>query len=169
MTGVDAQNKSVESVYTSLKVEKCKTIKLTSTEGGDYRGKCGGAGGYKLEVLESDLRQTINVIAPGGKKFELNLWSVVSNGFSSVGDNAEWRVVAKNGKTVPIALIVRFNASEDSADTSKITSFLVISKITSEEICVTDIIKSAADSNEAARKLADDSAAKPCRTERKYF
>ncbi len=160
-----AQNQKVESVYTSLKTEKCKTIESNSDEGGSYRGVCSGTGGYKLEVLEGDIRQTINVIAPNGKKHELNLWSVVSGGFSSLGDNAEWRVTKKNGKTSPTALIVRFNASENPEDSSKNTSYLVISKITAKGICVTDVVKPKAGSNEEARKLADVSATKPCKTE----
>lgn len=160
----DKQSSEIVSVYTDLAAKKCKTLESTADEGGSYRGLCSGANGYKLEVLEGDLRQTINVIAPNKKKYELNLWSVVSSAFSSVGEKAEWRVPKKNNKTVPIALIVRFNASENPEDTSKITSYLVISKITVSEICVTDIIKPSPDANDAARKLADASANKPCRT-----
>jgi hypothetical protein len=159
-----AQKQKVESVYTSLKTEKCKTIESSSDEGGSYRGVCAGTGGYKLEVLEGDIRQTINVIAPGGKKHELNLWSVVSSGFSSLGDNAEWRIVKKSGKTSPTALIVRFNVSDNPEDSSKITSYLVIIKITAKEICVTDIVKPTAGSNQKARELADNSATRSCKT-----
>lgn len=162
--GAAAQAQRVESVYTSLKTENCKTIESSANEADGYRGLCRGIGGYKLEVLEGDLRQTINVVAPGNKKFELDLWSVVSGNFSSLGETAEWRVAAKKGKTTPIALIVRFNASEDSADASKTTSYLVVAKIAAQAVCVTDIVKPAPDANEAARRLADDSAGKPCKT-----
>lgn len=161
--GAAAQTRRVESVYTGLKAEKCKTIELSSDHGGDYSGRCAGTGNYKLEVLEGDLRQTINVIAPGSKKFELNLTGVVSNGFSSIGETAEWRVARKNGKLIPTALIVRYNASEEPADASKITSYLVVVKITAEAVCVTDTVKPAPDANEAARRLADESADKACK------
>src|SRR5688572_29554531 len=72
------------SVYTDLADTRCKTIESTADEGGSYRGICPGVGGYKLEVIEGDLRQSINVIAKNGKKHELNLWNVSGGGFSSV-------------------------------------------------------------------------------------
>jgi hypothetical protein len=65
----------------------------------------------------------------------------------------------------PIALIVRVNASEDPVDSSRITSYLAVAKITPTEICVTDRIDPAADGNEAARRAADAAASRPCRTE----
>ncbi len=101
--------------------------------------------------------------APNKKKYELNLWTVVSSSFSSIGEKAEWRVTKKNNKDVPLALIVRFNASENPEDSSKITSYLVVSKITDKQICVTDVVKPGSDANEKARQLADAVADKPCR------
>src|SRR5262245_45172371 len=92
------QTKKIESIYTGLDDKSCKTIKQSDDEAESYRGLCPGVGGYKLELLEGDLRQSINVIAPNKKKYELNLWSVVSAGFSSMGEKAEWRVT-KSGKT----------------------------------------------------------------------
>jgi hypothetical protein len=71
-------------------------------------GECPGVGGYKLHLLEGDLRQSINVIDPDRRKTELTL-SNVSGGFSSIGPTAEWRM---NGKT-PVALIISFSVSEN--------------------------------------------------------
>jgi hypothetical protein len=101
-------------------------------EGGSYRGICPGVAGYRLEVTEGDLRQTLNVITPNKKKYELDL-SNVSGAFSNLGPRAEWRM---NGK-VPAALIFRFNANENPEDPSKVTSYLIVAKITKNEICVT--------------------------------
>lgn len=157
------QSNEIASVYTDLAAEKCKTLESSDDEGGSYRGLCDGANGYKLEVLEGDLRQTIDVIAPNKKKYELNLWTVVSSGFSSLGEKAEWRVARKNNKDVPLAFIVRFNASENPEDSSKITSYLVVSKITDKQICVTDVVKPGSDANERARQLADAATNKLCR------
>lgn len=159
----DSQSNGIESVYTDLGDKTCQTLESTADEGGSYRGLCDGAGGYKLEVLEGDLRQTINVVAPNKKNYELNLWTIVSSGFSSVGDKAEWRVSRKNNKVAPLAFIVRFNVSENPEDSSKITSYLVISKITDKQICVTDVVKPGPDANETARQLADAAVNKPCR------
>ncbi len=158
-----AQKQKIESVYTDLKTEKCKTLESFPDEGGSYRGVCAGAGGYRLEVLEGDLRQSINVVAPDGKKFELDFWTKVSGGFSSVGEKAEWRVV-KSGKNIkPMALIVRYNVSENPEKPEQTTSYLVITKITGKSACITDVIKPSADANKKARQLADSSANKACK------
>ncbi|MEO7672533.1 MAG: hypothetical protein ABIU09_00470 [Pyrinomonadaceae bacterium] len=146
------------SKYTGLGEKACKTIEANPDEGGSYRGLCPGVGGYKLEAIEGDLRQSINVIDPRTKKHELNLWNV-SGGFSSLGAEAEWRM---NGKT-PVALIVRFNVSENAEDSSKITSYLVVVKIKQDKICITDALKPTRSQNFEARKAADKSATRPCR------
>jgi hypothetical protein len=160
------QTKKVESLYTGLGTKSCKTIESNPDEGGSYRGQCPGYGGFKLELLEGDLRQSINILAPGKKKYELDLWSVVSSGFSSIGDKAEWRVT-RSGKTVsPMALILRYNASENPEDSTKNTSYLVVVKLTKTSACVTDVISPMKDQNVKARELADVSAGSECKTSR---
>lgn len=149
------QNKSI---YTSLDVNDCKTLEQEDEGTGWYRGQCKGVGGFKLEVTEGDLRQSIDVISPSGSKSELSFGSV-SSGFSSVGAKAEWRV---KGKT-PVGLIVRFNASEDPADATKITSYLIVIKIKSGGSCITEVVKPSKSQNILARKFADEAASKPCR------
>lgn len=151
------------SVYTDLADKKCKTLESSAEEGGSYRGECKGIGGFKLEVLEGDIRQSINVIFPNGKKSELDLWSNVSSAFSSVGAKAEWRVRGKGKSAKPYALIVRYNASENTEKPELTTSYLVVTKITKDSACVTDVIKPANDQNKKAQKAADESATKPCK------
>jgi hypothetical protein len=147
----------VTSVYSSL--HKCKQVKT----GRDWSVQaCRGVGGYNLQLEYDDSRESITVFSPDRQKHPLEFWRVVSGGFSSVGQQAEWRVTTKNGKQVPIALIVRFNASENPEDSSKITSYLVVTKITPQKICVTDKIAPGATANEEARRAADASADKPC-------
>lgn len=152
---VSAQN---TSVYTNLDGKGCKTLESNPNEGGSFLGECKGVGGYKLQVLEGDLRQSINVIDPKGKKTELNLWNV-SGGFSSLGEQAEWRMKRKT----PVALIVRFNVSENPEDSSKVTSYLAVVKITKDEICVTDALKPTRSHNFEARRAADKAATRSCR------
>ena len=158
-----AQKAKVESVYTNLDTKNCKTLEQSDEGTGWYRGECKGVSGYRLQVTEGDIRQSIDVIAPNKKKFELDFTGKVSLAFSSIGAKAEWRVVHKNKKLVPFALIVRFNASENPENPTKNTSYLVISKITKTEICITDVIKPSATANEEARKLADLSSTKSCK------
>ncbi len=150
-----AQNKSV---YTSTKTSACRTIKQSSEGAGSYAGECPGTGGFKAELLEDDIRQTINIITPSKKRFELDLWSFYS-GFSSVGEKIEWRVKG----TVPVALISRYNVA-DAEDSTKNTSYLIVSKISKTMSCVTDIVEPGAGQNETARKLADAASGKPCKS-----
>lgn len=156
------QTAQISSVYTDITEKNCKTIEAFSDEGGGYIGECPGVGGYKLEILEGDLRQSINVIAPSGKKSELNLWSNVSTAFSTLGEKAEWRVTGKGKTARPLALIVRFNAAQNPEKPEKKTSYLVVAKITGETACLTDIVDPSKNANVEARRLADASAVKPC-------
>ena len=153
---------SNRSVYTPLGDKDCRKFK--SAEAGDdgYEGRCRGTAGYSLLLSEGDLRQNITVITPQGKQHSLDLWSVVSGGFSSVGPKAEWRVATQKRKLVPGALIIRYNASEDPESPNKLTSYLAVAKITLTEICVTDKISPGPKANEDARLAADAASTKPC-------
>lgn len=159
LLAVSAPAQKLTSIYTSLETRKCKTIESSSEGAGWYRGQCPGIGGYKLEVTEGDIRQSINVIAPNKKVFELSFGNI-SGSFSYTGAKAEWRM---KGKT-PVALIIRFNASEDPADSTKVTSYLTVSKITKGEICVTDVVKPSKNQNLEAQQLSNDATNKPCKS-----
>lgn len=150
------------ATYTSLDERKCKKLRSSDAEAGDYEGECRGYGRYKLIVTEGDLRQNLTVVTPQGEKHSLELWDVISGGFSSLGPKAEWRLARPTPKLVPAALIVRYNVSEDPERTEKITSYLVVIKITDKEICVTDKILPGPNANADARHAADNSATKPC-------
>ena len=150
------------SVYTPLAEKQCKTIKGPDRETGDYEGRCRGVAGYTLIVTEGDLRQNVTVVTPKGAKHSLDLWEVISGGFSSVGARAEWRMAKQDGKSKPVALIIRYNASDDPESPNKQSSYLAVTKITATEICVTDKIMPGAKANEEARTAADAAANKPC-------
>jgi hypothetical protein len=154
-----AAGQSNRSVYTSLEEKQCRTIKTTSS---DYEGRCPGVAGYKLLLSEGDLRQNVTVVTAQGTTHSLDLWVVVSSAFSSVGPKAEWRMAMQNGKLVPVALIIRYKASEDPEQPNKLNSYLAVSKITPAEICVTDKISPGPKANEEARRAADVAATKPC-------
>lgn len=153
---------SNHSLYTSVDAKHCRTIKSTAEEAGSYEGRCRGVAGYNLMVEEGDLRTNIKVIAPGGATHSLDLWSIVSPAFSSPGPRVEWRMTKRNGRSTPVALIIRYNASENPDNPNKITSFLAVAKITTKEICVTDKIVPGPRSNEEARRTADTAQTRPC-------
>lgn len=151
-----------ESIYTDIAAKKCKTTSQNEAEGWIIQ-MCDGVGGYKLEVYEDDIRQSMNVVPPGGKKSELDFQANVSNAFSEFGEKAEWRVEKKDGKPVPFAMIVRFIAS-DKKDQTETTSYLVVAKIGAEKSCITDVVRPSSEQNEEARKLADAAPGKPCKS-----
>ena len=151
----------LESVYSDISSSKCRTIEVDK-ETGSSTQSCQGIAGYKLLVLDDDARQSITVVTPGGKKHPLDFWQVVTYAFSSVGSKAEWRVARSKGKVSPVALIVRVNASEDSANPSRLTSYLAVVKVTPEKICVTHKIPPGAKANEDARHAADTAQTAAC-------
>jgi hypothetical protein len=151
-----------QSMYTNLDGRQCRTLESTSSGAGYYRGQCPGVAGYKLQVEEGDIRQNITVITPRGQKHSLDLWSVVGSSFSFVGKKAEWRVQRRGGKMTPVALIVRYNLSNVEDSTKPGTSYLTVSKITANKICVTHKIAPSANANEEARQAADNAANQPC-------
>jgi len=151
-------NAQKSSVYTSLSEKACKQMRSNPDEGGEYEGECPGIGGFKLRLLEGDLRQSIDVISPSKKRFRLAFWNI-TGAFNYVGQKAEWRM---KGKT-PVALIVRLTANKDPENINKTTSMLVISKISRSGACVTDVVEPIAKQNEIARSLADQATKKPCK------
>ena len=155
---LEAKAQSNQSVYTSLGEKQCRTIKSAMAGDEGYEGRCRGIAGYTLLLSEGDLRQNITVVTPRGTKHSLDLWDVISGGFSSVGPKAEWRLA----KQKPTALIIRYNASEDPEHPDKLTSYLAVAKITATEICVTDKISPGPTANEDARRAADAATTKPC-------
>ena len=151
-----------ESVYTDLSASACKTIE-TNEESGSSVQSCAGVGGYSLLVADDDARMSITVVAPGGKKRPLEFWSVVTSGFSTVGDKAEWRVTkGSDGSVTPVALIVRLVASEDPEDSSKTTSYLVVATVGADASCVVAKVPPGPNQNEQAREIADAAKTKPC-------
>jgi hypothetical protein len=155
-----ADTGEISSVYTSLGAKDCRVTSMDE-ESGSSSARCPGTAGYALNAHDGDARVSIDVVTPDGKVHELNYWGVITHNFSSPGPRAEWRM--RGGR--PIALIVRVNASEDPVDSSRLTSYLAVAKITPRETCVTDRIPPSPTANEQARAAADRSAGRPCLTE----
>ena len=149
------------SVYTPLTEDACRTVSV-DTETGDATQACPGVAGYTLLVHEADVRQSVDIVAPGGAVYPLDYWSVITSGFSSVGPRAEWRVAGRRAR--PVALIVRVNASEDPARPDRTTSYLAVARVSASGACVTDRIAPSADMNVRARRAADRASGRPCLT-----
>ncbi|RUT04222.1 hypothetical protein DSM106972_044500 [Dulcicalothrix desertica PCC 7102] len=146
---------SIDSIYTDLSSNRCKTIEIDK-ETGDSVRKCPGVAGYSLLVQDFDGRESVTVLTADGQRHSLNYHQVITRGgFSSLAQKAEWRVTRRKGKVLPRALIVRVNANES-------TSYLAVAKIAAEKVCVTQKVEGGAKANEEARRAADISAQKPC-------
>lgn len=147
-----AQNKSI---YTPLTNDKCQ-VKIDSKLP-IMNGMCPGVGGYNLGIADDDSRMSVSVVAPDKKVFDLDFWGYFNN-FSSIGEQAEWRM---KGKT-PVGLIIRYNVS-DQGDGDKNTSYLMVSKITPTKSCVVGWFKPSKSQNILAQQLADSASNKPCK------
>lgn len=128
-------------------------------ETGASATRCPGVAGYTVLVLSSDDRASISVIAPNKHVFPLNFWDVVAPSFSTLGKKAEWRLVERHGRKVPIALVVRvYTVDQADLDHPKPLSYLVVARIGDNEACVTHRIDGAlASANDEARKVATES------------
>ena len=79
--------------------------------------------GDKVHLFDGDIRQTLTIITPSRKKFELNFWGVYSS-FSSIGEKIGWRT----NRGIPVALIARYNVA-NADDSTKTTSYLMFLKL----------------------------------------
>lgn len=158
--GNAASGERLASVYTDVAADRCQTLELEEDEGAFSRQRCPGVAGYHLLVLDDDGRMSVSVEDPTGKEHPLDLWTLVSSNFSSLGPRAEWRMTRRSGSEVPVALIVRFNATDP--ETSKVISSLAIAKIAADGICLVEAIPPSPDANQKARKVADAAWERPC-------
>jgi hypothetical protein len=161
-SGVAASAQGVQSVYTTFDWKKCKTLEEDEQAAGYILVECPGIAGYKLHVDSQDSRDGLTVIRPDGSEHTLNVGYLGGGAFSSIGQRIEWRVRREKGGLVPIALIVRFSISEQGPNGEREVPYLTVSKITPQKICLIESILAGRNSNVKARRLADNSADKPC-------
>ncbi|MBP1203959.1 hypothetical protein JOD97_001973 [Duganella sp. 1411] len=149
--------RSAVSIHTDISGKSCnKHINDKST--GAYTLDCRGVHGFRLHVLEDDERSSISIVTPDKQIFPLNYWDVVTQGFSTLGARVEWRITRVDGEAVPVALIVRVNALDQSdPEQPKRVPVLAVAKITRNAACVTRVIDALApDANKEARRSSDD-------------
>jgi hypothetical protein len=113
-------------------------------------------------IALQDERMSVTVVTPDDKEHPLNYWDVITGDLSRLGMLAEWRVIYRDGKVTPLALIVRVYAEDTDFRRAKKTSYLTVSKLTATEICVTDRIPTGTSANEQARRAAIASAGRAC-------
>ena len=140
---------AISSVFVSLK--NCKKTEGPKTgAGGDFSTlRCGRpVSGWQVQVDYDDSRESITLIR-SGSEHPLNLWSVVSSGFSNLGPRFEFRLRA--GKAV--AGIVRFEHVTNLGDNSSVSKLVVVKLEPAP--CVAGIVSPGPTQNAEARSLAD--------------
>jgi hypothetical protein len=106
-------------------------------------------------------RQSVAVVSAEGRKFDLAFWDTITRNFSSLGGKAEWLVARDGVQNRPIAVIVRVNAREHP-DSNRVTSYLTVTKITRDQICVVARISPSTAASAEARSIAGAATDKPC-------
>jgi hypothetical protein len=155
---------AIQSVHTDLTAGPCKKeIDRNDPNETPYL-VCPGVAGYTLVVRRVDAgRQSIDVVDAAQRVLPLNYQEFVTRHMSNVDRKAEWRVAAKDGKQVPIALIVRVQAREDNDNPEKVTrSYLAVAKIAPDEACVTDTIPEGTRPEAEVRSAADSAQGRKC-------
>lgn len=144
------------SLYSNIRGKACtKHIDDKSTRA--YTLNCPGVYGFRLHIMEDDQRSSVDVITPDNRSLPLDYWDTVTQGFSSLGNNAEWRIATVDGKAIPIAVIVRVIALDQTdPQHPKRVPLLAVAKIHRNAACVTHIVSATTTgANEQARKFAD--------------
>jgi hypothetical protein len=146
-----------DSSYTSIAEKDCKLIASNEHESSQ---SCPKFGIIEVNVGEFDLRQSL-FLHRNGKDYPLNFWNSVTPNFSTLGKKIEWRHTKGNPNDI-VGMIVRLNVSENTKNPRKTTSYLVVSKISKNEICVVGKLTPQKKQNEHARKMAEQSSKMPC-------
>lgn len=154
----------ITSVYTPLSGPSCEIIKQDAETGSTVHA-CPGVGGIKVQVAFDDGRMSITLISRTGESWPLDFWNLVTRSFSSIGEQAEWRMNRRSGKGEPVALIVRVH--EPSQVRAKARSYLTVTKVTHREACIVNIIPASPEANRRARQSADLSQDQACLTARR--
>lgn len=157
-------NAAIESVYTDLGAGSCtREIDGTDPNETPYLA-CPGVAGYSLIVRRVDAgRRSIDIVDAARRVLSLSYEEFVTRHMSTLGERAEWRVETKDGRQVPIALIVRVQAREDADDPERVTrTYVAVAKIAPGEACVTDRLTEGAQPETEVRIAADSARERPC-------
>lgn len=154
----------VTSVHTRLDAAACREEPDPHDPNETPYLLCPGVGGYALIVRRVDAgRRSIDLVDATRRAFPLDYHVFVTRHMATLSDSAEWRVATRDGRQVPIALIVRVRAREDAAEPERVTrTYVAVAKVTPTEVCVTDRIPDDARSAAEVRGLADAAPARPC-------
>jgi len=140
--------------FTDLHGKRCQSLESRQDHGSRL---CPGPAGFALVVYDSDDRSSVDIVNPKNGLYPLSYWDVVTPGYTSVGQKAEWLMEKRNGKPVPGALLVRLTR----LDTANPGELIAAARIHHDGACVVfrgDLADTA--TLHAARKAAANPRAK---------
>lgn len=140
----------ISSVYTSLKLEKCKLVESHPNEGGSAVWTCGGHGGMAVRVAEGDLRFYVSY---GPNAREQTAAGQTLGPFNNIHHTLEWRVERRDGRRVPFATILRYFWDSDGRKGQT----LVVTKLGRNDACHVAHVDASGNpnANKMAREAAD--------------
>jgi hypothetical protein len=104
---------------------------------------------------------SITVVDPQGRRWPLAYDQVITPHFSSLGPQAEWRVLESDAGGPSMSLAVKVNASEDP-DLGAVTIYWAVARISRSEVCVTDRIRSGPDDPQRIAAAMAAANSRPC-------
>jgi hypothetical protein len=108
-------------------------------------------------------RKSIEVINAAQQSFPLSYQEVVTKGMFHLGEQAEWRVVERSNRTIPVAFIAEIHAHDNLDEPDQVTTiYLAVAKISTAEVCVTDVVDQQKFSREQLLQLADRAQQRAC-------
>lgn len=146
----DPQAQGRRHQYTSL--NDCRVIREEREEMPFVETECTGSAGWNIRISDSDARQRMSLVAPGGAVTKLALDRIGGGAFSSFGSTAEWRGAA-SGDFAPDGLVVRYNVAENPHPTPE-TSYLLAVRLEGTP-CIVRVVSPMPGQNDSARGAAD--------------
>lgn len=157
LNALQGNNLMLTSSYTSIDEKDCVT--LDSDNMGSIQ-ECESFGHIGVKVIEGDIRQSI-ILTRDQDEYDLDFTGVISSAFSSLGLKIEWRHELGKPENVT-GMIVRFEVSDNYDDLEKVSSYLVVSKIMKDEMCIIAKVIPQNNQNERAREILDAKRTLPC-------
>jgi hypothetical protein len=155
----------IRSEYTSLEEASCRKEVDRSHPNEITYLVCPGVAGYTLNVRRVEAGQrSIEVVEPNSRRvFALNYQDVITRAMFSLENKVEWRVAARDGRPMPVALIAGIQAREATANPQNVTTaYIAVAKVTPDQVCVTDRFVKDAQPDDIVRRAADAALDKPC-------
>ncbi|MCC6263150.1 MAG: hypothetical protein IT169_06195 [Bryobacterales bacterium] len=159
-----AAKASIESLRTPLDAGSCeKKIDESDPDSTPYL-LCPGTGGFTLKVRSvGSGRKSVDVVDAAQQAHPLNLQEVITRSMSNLTGDAEWRVASRDGKQVPLALILHVQARENSEDPETVTNtYTAVARLSPDSVCVTDRIPPEAKTPGQILTIADSAETRAC-------